>query len=246
MEVDYSLFTSFVTQVCDSNNLSYFKHHSNFTDILEHVSRGQGAEYLHYIRTMTTITDEQVSVFAALNDSIGSPNKVTYGPMNLSPSNLRYVFHAHLILTHIQTLSKTEGVDIVEVGGGYGGLCLAVHKFASNYNVKINSYTIVDLPQIGRLQTLFLNKIEPALSVSIVDATTYGSMIPQTDLFLISNYCFSEITATNQAEYRKNLFPKVSHGFMAWNTIPVYDFGFPYRAEEEYPKTGTYNYYVRF
>jgi len=246
MDIDYSRFTSFVNKVCDSNNLSYFKNHSNFTDILEHVSPEQGAKYLHYIRTMTTVTDEQVTAFAALNDSVGTPAKATYGPMILSPSNLRYVLHAHLILTHIQTLSKTEGVDFVEVGGGYGGLCLAIHKFASNYNVKINSYTIVDLPEIGRLQTLFLNKIDPALSVSIVDGMTYGSAIPQSDLFLISNYCFSEISAVNQVEYRKKLFPKVTHGFMAWNVIPLYDFGFPCRVEEEYPKTGAFNYYVRF
>jgi len=246
MDIDYSRFTSFVNKVCDSNNLSYFKNHPNFTDILEHVSPEQGAMYLHYIRTMTTVTDEQITDFAALNDSVGAPTKVTYESMNLSPSNLRYVLHAHLILTHIQTLSKTEGVDLVEVGGGYGGLCLAIHKFAPNYNVKINSYTIVDLPEIGRLQSLFFNRIDPTLSVSIVDATTYGSTIPQTDLFLISNYCFSEISGTNQAEYRKNLFPKVSHGFMAWNMIPLYDFGFPCRVEEEYPKTGPNNYYVRF
>jgi hypothetical protein len=33
---------------------------------------------------------------------------------------------------------------------------------------------------------------------------------------------------------------------MAWNWIPLYDFGFPVREEIEYPKTGGYNKYIYF
>ena len=46
--------------------------------------------------------------------------------------------------------------------------------------------------------------------------------------------------------YIKTLFPKVQHGFMAWNMIPIYDFGFKYTIEDEYPKTGDFNKYVYF
>ena len=65
-------------------------------------------------------------------------------------------------------------------------------------------------------------------------------------MFLISNYCFSEIPGNLQKEYIAKLFPKVSHGFMAWNHIPVYNFGFDIKEEVEFPKTGSYNKYIYF
>jgi hypothetical protein len=245
-DVDYSPFTRFVESTCNGGDLTWFKSNPHFTRILEHVSPSQGSEYLNYIRSKTTISDKQIDEISSINDSVGSPAKATYGSMTLSPSNLRYIFHSHLILTHMKTLYTEEAVDIVEVGGGYGGLCMALHRLAPHYNVKIKSYTIVDLKPLGRLQTAFLKMIDPTLSVQVVDAATHGSTIPLTNLFLISNYCFSEITAENQRNYRSILFPKVSHGFMAWNMIPVYDIGFTCQVEDEYPKTGPSNFYVRF
>jgi hypothetical protein len=38
----------------------------------------------------------------------------------------------------------------------------------------------------------------------------------------------------------------LKHGFITWNNIPVYDFGFPADVEDEVPKTGKVNKYVRF
>ncbi len=63
--------------------------------------------------------------------------------------SLGYIYHSHLILTHLKTCILDT---IVEVGGGYDGLCLALHLFAAKYNVNIKSYTIVDLPSISKLQ----------------------------------------------------------------------------------------------
>jgi hypothetical protein len=65
-------------------------------------------------------------------------------------------------------------------------------------------------------------------------------------MFIISNYCFSEISEEFQKKYIDILFPKVSHGFMAWNMIPTYNFGFKFSEEDEYPKTGEFNKYLRF
>jgi len=141
-----------------------------------------------------------------------------------------------------------SSVDIVELGGGYGGLCLAVHYFASKYNVRIKSYTIVDLTNPIKLQELYISKVNPSLKVSYVDANTYGENISQKDMFLISNYCFSEISSEHQKQYVEKLFPKVSHGFITWNFIPVYNFKQDLKVEAEYPQTSTSgnNKYVYF
>lgn len=236
---DYDTYSNYVKEICDSGNISEFKRHPKYTYMLEHVLKSQADEYMHYIKSQTLITVDEVKEFCMINDYIGNPNKFDFG-FSASSTSIRYVFHAHLILTYLAKLNLP--VDIIELGGGYGGLCLAIHHFAKKYKISINSYGIVDLPDIGRLQNLYLSSINPALKVDIY--STFD--VSGSNKFLISNYCFSEIADHLQKKYIENLFPKVSHGFMAWNMIPVYNFGFDYKEEEEYPKTGPMNKYVYF
>jgi hypothetical protein len=102
------------------------------------------------------------------------------------------------------------------------------------------------LPNPLKLQRLYLSKASASLNVNFVDASSYGEQIGNKDLFLISNYCFSEISSENQKGYIQNLFPKVSHGFMTWNFIPVYNFKPDIKVEAEYPLTGRDNKYIYF
>jgi len=242
---DYGKFTTYVDTICKNKNLSEFKSHPDFTWMLEHVSAAQGNEYLDYIYKHTPLSSDDIRNFCLQNDVQGRPSKVAFTFGLASPSNLRYIFHAHLIFKHIQSLGVSD-IDFVEVGGGYGGLAFAIHFFANKYGIAINSYTIIDLPAISELQTMYLSSVLPTNSISTVNALTFGASITKTNMFLISNYCFSEISNDLQIKYREVLFPKVSHGFMAWNHIPTYPFGFSFREEEEYPKTGIYNKYIYF
>jgi len=243
--MEYSAYCSYIKQVCDTNDLSNFKANPTYQAILEHVSPEIGTQYLDAINEFTPFTLEDIKGFCTLNDSLGSPVTSDYTDVVTSPSNLRYIFHSHLILSHLQSLGLPQ-IDIVEVGGGYGGLCLALHHFAEKYSLTIRSYTIIDLPEPSRLQKHYLWKINPYLNVEFVEASTFGAGISKKDMFLISNYCFSEISDKLQKEYRTTLFPKVSHGFMTWNWIPLYDFGFTVKEETEFPKTGPYNKYLYF
>uniref|UniRef100_A0A6C0L9H4 Sugar O-methyltransferase n=1 Tax=viral metagenome TaxID=1070528 RepID=A0A6C0L9H4_9ZZZZ len=228
-----------------SGNISTFKSDHNYRTVLEHVSPNEGGEYLRLLRSLTDITEEEITTYCTVNDSIGSPLTSIYGALQTSPTNLRYILHAFLIMRHMLSVGIST-VDIVEVGGGYGGLCLALHFFAKKYTISIASYTIVDLKEALYLQEKYLKAVLPNVEVTFVDASTFGSAITTQNMFLISNYCFSEISAEFQKQYIQTLFPKVSHGFMAWNFIPTYDFGFTRREEEEYPMTGNSNKYVYF
>ena len=124
---------------------------------------------------------------------------------------------------------------------------MAMCLFANNYKIAIPSYTIIDLEPAGQLQQLYLSTIKKPNSLftrtelSFVDARTYGEFIEKDNLYLISNYCFSELPLEYQTLYRTVLFPKVKHGFMAWNMIPVYHFGFAMKEEAETPYTGNPN-----
>ncbi len=245
--IDYSPYVNYVRHILTSGDLSGFKSHQDYTYMLEHVSEEQGRSYLDLVRSKTAIKQEDIQAFCALNDRTGSPNMASFGNFSASPTSLRYIWHAHTILSWFQTFEKSKtGIDIVEVGGGYGGLCLAVSYFAAQYGVSISSYTIVDIKEPNMLQAVYLSKHALQFPVHFEDAAAFGANIQKTGLFLISNYCFSEVAYEVQKQYIDTLFPKVSHGFLAWNMIPVYHFGFDMRIEEETPNTGPYNKFIFF
>ena len=237
----YERFSDYVGDICSSNNLSDFKSNPNFTYMLEHVSKKSGGEYLQCILHRTSIPKDMIIEFCNLNDSVGSPMKEHYDKLDtsVSPSSLRYIYQSHLILTHIKN-SGISDTNAIEVGGGYGGLCLALHFFANIYGVRFRSYTICDLTNIIRLQGVYLKTIAPTLNIEFADANTYGENIHYEDMFLISNYCFSEISKEHRDLYQQKLFPNVTHGFIAWNHIPIYDFGFTLHVEPEIPNSREY------
>ena len=243
--VDFDPYTDVADTICNTNDLSNFKNNPSYNYVLEHVTPYEGYQYLLYIVNEMRLPLFLIKQFCETNDSLGNPKKTKYGFLEASPTSLRYIFHAHLILTHLQSL-HLPSIDIVEIGGGYGGLCFAIHAFSQRYNLTIQSYTCVDLPSIRKLQSIYLSRIMPGKTIDCIDSTTYGATIDKTNMFLISNYAFSEISMEHQTKYREILFPKVAHGFMTWNCIPVYNFGFEYKDVKEYPVTHERNRYISF
>jgi hypothetical protein len=243
----YNNYLNYIKEICQTNNLTTFKSNNYYRDILEHVSNEVGDEYLKLIQDKTKISNEEIKSFCSLNDSVGCPLKFSYEIGEISPTSLRYIYHSHLILSYLSFLNLDSN-DIVEIGGGYGGLCLALKKFAPLYNIKINSYTIIDFDDVIKLQEKY-HKIVNCDDVNYISSNTFGSSLDKNNLFLISNYAFSEINRDIQNKYIEKLFPKVLHGFMCWNFIDLYNFGFKIeRLDIEEPMTGdkNYNKYVYF
>lgn len=241
----YTTFTNYIQYMIHDRNLTNFKNHDSITYMLEHVSFEQGKEYLQILTRQTPLTIHQIISYCEENDRVGGGKKYDYGVMTTSPSNFRYLLHSHLILTHINQLGLNE-LPLVEVGCGYGGLCLALIRLSTIYNITITSYYLVDLPMPNKLQQTYLSHFNIPIKMEFHSAYQYGKSIQDDSLFFVSNYCFSEIDREHQMSYIQHLFPKVSHGFIAWNNIPLYDFGFDIKEETEYPLTGPINKYVYF
>jgi hypothetical protein len=239
----YTRFTSYLRHALGTPAMDSFKSHPDVTDMLEHVTPSLGQEYMTHLLS-TRLSMDLIRAYCQKNDRIGGGQKHPYSFLT-SPSNLRYLFQAHLICSHLRHLQK-ETVEIVEVGCGYGGLFLAMDMVAPVYSIRISRYHLIDLPESSALQQWYVSAHDCDTPTQFHLASTYGDTINSTDLFLISNYCFSEIAEEHQQRYRRQLFPRVSHGFMAWNNIPTYDFGFPMKEEVEYPLTGPMNRYVYF
>jgi hypothetical protein len=246
IESTYEHYYNYITDVINSNSLSEFKSNGHYQGILEHVSFQQGQEYLDLIYKLTKINQETIMEYCKENDKVGGGNKYNYGFITTSPTNFRYILHSHIILEHIRKLNMNN-VNIVELGGGYGGLCLALNILSNHYNITITGYNLIDLPSISVLQKKYLEHHMLSYPIQCYSAFNFGQEIENNDNnFLISNYCFSEISSENQSMYIKTLFPKIKHGFMAWNWIPLYNFGFNYAQENEYPLTGPYNKFIYF
>jgi len=241
----YTHYYNYINEIVQLPSLPDFKSNQHYCGILEHMSHSQGLEYLHLIKTTTNLSEESIIEYCKENDRIGGGVKYDFGFVHTSPSNFRYIFHCHLILKHICNLNIND-IDIVELGGGYGGLCLAINIFSSYYGIKIKRYNLIDLPVISTLQKKYLDNHNLKYKVNSFSAFNYGIEINEKNLFVISNYCFSEIANEYQQNYIKFLFPKVEHGFMVWNHIPLYNFVFNYKEETEYPLTGHLNKYVYF
>jgi hypothetical protein len=134
--------------------------------------------------------------------------------------------------------------SIVEVGGGYGGLCMAIHTYAEKFGVTPRQYSIVDLESPGKLQKRVLD-MNGYSSVNCYNAENFGAEIVDQDSFLISAYAFSEISEGLRRQYIEILFPNITHGFLAWNYIPVYDIGKTLHiVEDERPLTSPLNKFV--
>jgi len=103
-----------------------------------------------------------------------------------------------------------------------------------------------DLKQPLLLQEKYLKQLN-INGVNFVELDNIKNL--KNDSFLISNYAFSEIDMELQKKYKDNVLnPFVSHGFLAWNFIDVYNFidNKDIKKEVEYPLTNHNNYYVRF
>ena len=107
---------------------------------MEHLSKDVGAKYLKQIEEeFPTITFDQLKGFVTLNDKYGAPTKTIFTSQNMkllycSPSSLRYVYHALIMLPYFQETTQNA---IVELGVGYGGLFMAINYFAPLLNITV-------------------------------------------------------------------------------------------------------------
>lgn len=213
-----------------------FKSNPEYMGILEHVSQEFGEQYLSLLLNEVGMPIDHIIGFCNINDSFGGPVMYKVGnlPNPVSPTSLRYLYHAS------QVLKSSKGADcFVEVGGGYGGLYLALTYLSKT---PICEYHLVDLDQSINLQRLVLADHS---NVVYHSASTHGANVPD-NCFFISNYCFSEISPELQKLYIQHLVTRCSHGFLAWNFIPCYDIGKPTTIEQERPLTYSGNYFVYF
>jgi hypothetical protein len=233
--------------------INNFKSNDEYNAILEHVSHSQGQEYLDHIRKSEFfakfgLSDSDIIRMTSENDRIGNPRLSSYDFGQCSPTSLRYIYHGILALEHIMK-KDIKQVKIVEVGCGYGGLFLIIDRLSKMCNVKLEKYYLIDLEPAILLQEKYLSNFKIETEFTLHNASYSGSDLEDSDLYLISNYCLGEIGEELVNKYVIELFPKVSHGFLTWNTETIWDSITNIQnlhIEQEYPLTFWFNRYLRF
>ena len=175
-----------------------FKSNTDYTAVLEHVGYEEGEQYLNEIH-LDNFFDKLDEV--KKNDSIGQPNTYEYQKVGeMSPTTLRYLKNTSDIFNKFGSSFDS----IVEIGGGYGGLCKVMSSF-----IKFEQYLLVDLEECNLLSRKYLSHFNlPTLSHM---AEEIDEIDENFDL-LISNYALSECSRETQMMYIEK-FVKRSNKF---------------------------------
>jgi hypothetical protein len=185
-----------------------FKSHPDYNVILEHVSHADGLKYLVEIGTEFPYLLNYMKKFAT-NDDIGNPRIYPCKElgMSISPTTLRYI----KVLADLMNLfGRLDGMDIVEVGGGYGGQCKIINDMT-----EFSSYTLVDLPEVLILNNKYLERhgIKNVILRDVEDTSEIHY-----DLF-ISNYSFTEIEHKYQDLYAEKIIKNSDRGYITCNFL---------------------------
>lgn len=141
-------------------------------------------------------------------DSVGGPSTHEYPEFGrFSPNTLRYI----LILGEMQELfGSLDGLDIVEIGGGFGGQCAAIMACS-----KPKSYVLIDLPETLKLQEKYLTQLGVSGFACMAEA-------PERNWDLaISNWALTECGRPVQEEYVRRVLVRSQRGFMYWSRIGI-------------------------
>jgi len=195
---NYTKYLQACEEAC-SFGFDTFKQDPNYTNILEHVNPVQGMEYYSYI------PDGRFLEQFKENDIYGSPTLIDTPLGKISPTTLRYTKQA----LEIKDLFNYR--SIVEVGGGYGGLCKTLHVLGWK------TYSIVDLEQPIKLTEKYLDKFK-------IKTDLYTPVpVLKADLF-ISNYAFSECNGDLQEEYFDKIIKNCNQVYITHNTTYSQDY----------------------
>jgi hypothetical protein len=209
MKVNYSEYLRVCSEAVKNEVVfSTFKKRPAYTYVLEHVSEALGYAYLEEIKKEFPYLLQHIERFAT-NDDIGKPKTyyIEELGMKISPTTLRYV----KVLGDLMNLfGRLDNMDIIEIGGGYGGQYKIIHDIA-----RPKSYTLVDLSKALGLSKKYLERYN-------INNTEFKTCMdgfkPRYDL-CISNYAFTEVSRADQLIYAEHIIKHSDRGYITCNYL---------------------------
>lgn len=197
----------------DDEVFTKFRSSVQYGTILEHVPYDLSDRYLKNTFVNNRFLVDQIEKFTSANDKVGSPKIHTYEIANYkkfqaSATTLRYV----KVLSDLITLfGSLKGLNIVEIGAGYGGLATVI-KAQFPYNMYYN----VDLSAPGALAKKYTSSRGIDNFISLTPEQLNELEDVKIDL-LISNYAFSECNRETREIYINKILSKATMGYITHN-----------------------------
>lgn len=197
----------------DEARFANFKRDPLFTLFAENLGEKEGEEELRALSAHYPALLKELKC-KVRNDAIGNPRSFSYESHgSFSPATLRYARIAGQLK---QRFGSLEDKRLLEIGGGYGGLCTVLSDLFS-----LKSYTIIDLPECLELCAHYLTA-QKIKDVTLVELPK----IPKPEFDLVISYLFfSECDRSVQSAYIEQLLCHAPAGFLIcapahWKEIP--------------------------
>jgi hypothetical protein len=116
----------------------------------------------------------------------GDPRGIYFGNRFLTRETCAHLHTAYRISCAIRRASLPEKLNIVEIGGGFGGTCYWLRRVLGE---RVCRYNIVDLPEVSLVQSFFLGSVEPS-------SIAFGNEVacaPQSNIKLIPHFDLERI-----------------------------------------------------
>jgi len=153
------------------------------------------------------------------NDNVGNPALHNYDELgDIDPSTLAYFNHTLEILKMLDIYKPRK---VLEIGGGYGGLCRILSIF-----IEFDEYIMVDLPDVIKVAEKYLSHFPKiANKVKFVSYENYENILnfskdSPIDL-LIAVSSMSECSREIQKKYIRDFCLNSKYIFVVWNTLHI-------------------------
>lgn len=246
--IDYSIYDNYINYECSQDPCKWNFLNNMLSMGIFGVDERIGSKYDQQL--VSDFSDKDIEINKEFLDDInkyGNPTLIDsiFLKYKTSPNNMRYIYHSLIILEDIKKrFSHISKINILEIGGGYGGLCVWLNKLSKYYNIEINTYTTVDLFSALNLQKLYTTKFN--IKLNTLSSEKIHGIISE-DLYCISNYAFSELNYYFQKLYYENIVSKCIGGFMVWNNdTGIIEINENMIVEDEKPNYGCQNKFIYF
>lgn len=145
------------------------------------------------------------------NDIYGGPTIINYPVVgNMCPFTLKYILDAFRIVDH---LGNQNYKKIVEVGAGFGSMCIIMDSIYD-----FEEYTIVDLPAVVELTKKYLKHFPEIYNkVIFIPCDKMQDDNKQYDLF-ISDAALAECNLDTQIKYYNSFIKNSNFGYINYNS----------------------------
>ena len=239
----------------DDQAFSNFKRDSDYMRVLEQPLEEFGRDCFKMIlRRHRSVIKTLPWQKLRANDELGDPTvfdrtdvmgkHVPLENFYFSSTTIRYIYYALEIIAHYGKICPgKKNLDVIELGGGYGGQCWMLSAIAPALGLTIRSYFIVDLEEPCLLQERYLNALG-AEGFECISSNEVERRLADVDCdLLVANYSLGEFPFDIQDFYLDVVVPRARHGFLLWNLTPLHPRfnrnAFPLlKIRREVPRTG--------